>query len=204
MRIIPLSLTLLLTACLSGPVACGASDWEEDCKQVSDKRPAQTDDIPAPQQPDVSDSQPRPVPPDLQPTPKPTNAAQAKKPNFFLNPPPVSWLDKVTGKVKGTAKAAVAAPAEVATGTGRVLRDRRFWAVTAGAAAAGGAGVGMYYLMKDAKKHPPDQWVRGYRNSNGTWVKGYRRTNPDGTLRNNYSYYGNVNPYTGQPGWVVP
>ena len=42
--------------------------------------------------------------------------------------------------------------------------------------------------------------VNGYYRSNGTYVQPYERSAPDGTVTNNYSYEGNVNPYTGAVG----
>jgi hypothetical protein len=44
------------------------------------------------------------------------------------------------------------------------------------------------------------EYVHGYTRSNGTYVQGYERSSPDNTVTNNYSYQGNVNPYTGQTG----
>jgi hypothetical protein len=41
-------------------------------------------------------------------------------------------------------------------------------------------------------------WVRPYYKSDGTYVPGHYRSNPDGNPYNNYSYPGNVNPYTGR------
>jgi hypothetical protein len=40
--------------------------------------------------------------------------------------------------------------------------------------------------------------VRGYYRKNGTYVQPHYRSNPDGNPYNNYSYPGNVNPYTGK------
>lgn len=45
-----------------------------------------------------------------------------------------------------------------------------------------------------------DEWVNGYTRSDGTYVNGYWRSSPNGTPTDNYSYSGNVNPYTGQVG----
>jgi hypothetical protein len=45
-----------------------------------------------------------------------------------------------------------------------------------------------------------DQYVHGYTRSNGTYVKPYYRSSPNGTVRDNFSYKGNVNPYTGAIG----
>ena len=46
--------------------------------------------------------------------------------------------------------------------------------------------------------------VRGYYKKNGTYVKPHYRTAPNSTNRDNFSTRGNVNPYTGKPGWVRP
>jgi hypothetical protein len=43
-----------------------------------------------------------------------------------------------------------------------------------------------------------DEYVHGYYRSNGTYVQPYFRSDPDGNPYNNYSYPGNLNPYTGQ------
>lgn len=45
-----------------------------------------------------------------------------------------------------------------------------------------------------------DQWVNGYTRSDGTYVQGHYRSDSNGTVRDNYSYKGNTNPYTGQTG----
>ncbi|PLY10356.1 MAG: hypothetical protein C0626_05065 [Arcobacter sp.] len=45
-----------------------------------------------------------------------------------------------------------------------------------------------------------DQYVNGYYKSNGTYVKGYYRSSPNGTKSDNFSTYGNTNPYTGEKG----
>lgn len=45
-----------------------------------------------------------------------------------------------------------------------------------------------------------DEYVHGYTRSNGTYVQPYYRSSPDSTVSNNYSYEGNVNPYTGSVG----
>lgn len=44
------------------------------------------------------------------------------------------------------------------------------------------------------------QQVSGYYKSNGTYVQPYVRSTPNNTVRDNYSYQGNTNPYTGQQG----
>lgn len=48
------------------------------------------------------------------------------------------------------------------------------------------------------------QYVPGYLRADGTYVPGYFRTVPDNNPYNNYSTRGNVNPYTGQPGYRQP
>lgn len=45
-----------------------------------------------------------------------------------------------------------------------------------------------------------DQWVNGYTRSDGTYVQGHYRSDPNGTVRDNFSYKGNRNPYTGEIG----
>lgn len=44
------------------------------------------------------------------------------------------------------------------------------------------------------------EYVSGYYKSNGTYVKGYHRSNANHTVSDNYSTYGNTNPYTGSRG----
>jgi hypothetical protein len=44
------------------------------------------------------------------------------------------------------------------------------------------------------------QHVNGYTRSNGTYVRPYYRSSPNGTVTDNFSYKGNVNPYTGAVG----
>ena len=46
--------------------------------------------------------------------------------------------------------------------------------------------------------------VQGYVTKNGTYVAPHYQTNPDSTIRNNYSTAPNVNPYTGRPGTLNP
>jgi hypothetical protein len=43
-------------------------------------------------------------------------------------------------------------------------------------------------------------YVNGYYKKNGTYVQGYYRADSNKTVKDNYSYYGNVNPYTGEIG----
>jgi hypothetical protein len=46
--------------------------------------------------------------------------------------------------------------------------------------------------------------VKGYYKSNGTYVQPHYRSSPNGTVLDNYSTKGNVNPYTGKEGTVNP
>ncbi len=41
-------------------------------------------------------------------------------------------------------------------------------------------------------------WVNPYTRKDGTQVEGHYRSRPDGSPYNNWSYPGNVNPYTGK------
>jgi len=43
-----------------------------------------------------------------------------------------------------------------------------------------------------------DVYVRGHYRGNGTYVQPHWRSNPDTLPYNNWSYPGNVNPYTGE------
>lgn len=43
-------------------------------------------------------------------------------------------------------------------------------------------------------------WVNGYYKSDGNYVSGYYKSVPDNTSTNNYSYYNNINPNTGNQG----
>lgn len=43
-------------------------------------------------------------------------------------------------------------------------------------------------------------WVNGYTRKDGTYVSGYNRSDSNNTVRDNYSYKGNTNPYTGKEG----
>lgn len=45
-----------------------------------------------------------------------------------------------------------------------------------------------------------DVYVRGYTKSNGTYVAPHYRSNPDSCIRNNWTTYPNINPYTGKIG----
>ena len=42
-----------------------------------------------------------------------------------------------------------------------------------------------------------DVYVNGYYRADGTYVAPYYRSSPDGSVSNNWSAEGNINPYTG-------
>lgn len=44
------------------------------------------------------------------------------------------------------------------------------------------------------------EYVSGYFRKDGTHVSGYNRSESNSTVRDNYSYHGNENPYTGESG----
>lgn len=46
-------------------------------------------------------------------------------------------------------------------------------------------------------------FVHGHKRNNGTIVESYYRTKANGTVSDNYSTKGNVNPYTGRVGSVL-
>lgn len=45
-----------------------------------------------------------------------------------------------------------------------------------------------------------DVYVKGYTRSDGTYVRGHYRSSPNNTVSDNFSTYGNINPYTGKVG----
>lgn len=45
-----------------------------------------------------------------------------------------------------------------------------------------------------------DTYVNGYTKKDGTYVPGHYRSSPNSTKNDNYSTYGNTNPYTGEAG----
>ena len=46
-------------------------------------------------------------------------------------------------------------------------------------------------------------FVNGYYKSNGTYVQGYYKSCPNNNVYDNYSYKGNINPYTGKKGYSL-
>ena len=65
-------------------------------------------------------------------------------------------------------------------------------------------GAALALLAADAATALADQYVHGYYRRDGTWVRPHYRSDPDGYFWNNYSAYGNVNPYTGERGYKRP
>ena len=59
-------------------------------------------------------------------------------------------------------------------------------------------------LFGQGRVNPNYHHVNGYVRKDGTYVKGYNRTNPNNTNRDNYSTQGNTNPWTGEPGYILP
>lgn len=53
--------------------------------------------------------------------------------------------------------------------------------------------VMLFSVIGNAQAH-----VKGYYRKDGTYVRPHARSNPDGNPYNNWSYPGNVNPYTGK------
>ena len=61
-------------------------------------------------------------------------------------------------------------------------------------------GISSFSQSKSAN----DVYVEGYYRSDGTYVKPHYRSAPNGTNRDNFSTKGNVNPYTGEKGYIEP
>jgi len=61
------------------------------------------------------------------------------------------------------------------------------------------AAIGLIALA-GAPQADADVFVRGYYRANGTYVQPHYRSDPDGNVYNNWSTYGNTNPYTGAIG----
>src|SRR5262245_49925369 len=58
----------------------------------------------------------------------------------------------------------------------------------------------LFVLVLLAQAATAQVHVRGYFRRDGTYVRPHYRSNPDGNFWNNWSTYGNVNPYTGERG----
>lgn len=60
----------------------------------------------------------------------------------------------------------------------------------------------LFTIVVNAQVNPNNHYVNGYTKSNGITVQGHYKTNPNNTIKDNYSTYPNVNPYTGKTGTV--
>lgn len=82
--------------------------------------------------------------------------------------------------------------------------------IAAGLLAA--AGFAIYGLIKASKSssnsagqvNPNYHLVRAHVTADGVYIPEHYQTNPNGTTLDNYSTRGNINPWTGQPGWIDP
>ena len=75
--------------------------------------------------------------------------------------------------------------------TNSVLRIKKLLAVTAFGALSIATNMAAFANVN----------VGGYYRQNGTYVDSHYRTSPNNTVRDNWSTYGNTNPYTGQKGY---
>jgi hypothetical protein len=62
----------------------------------------------------------------------------------------------------------------------------------------GQAVVALGICLGVASNAMGDVFVNGHYRGNGTYVQPHWRSNPDGIPSNNFSYPGNLNPYTGR------
>lgn len=63
------------------------------------------------------------------------------------------------------------------------------------------AGLAVCAALAMTQIASADEYVNGYYNHNGHYVEGYHRSDPNNTPDDNYSHKGNINPWTGQPGY---
>lgn len=63
--------------------------------------------------------------------------------------------------------------------------------------------LAVFFFADEALAQRGSVSVRGHFRSNGTYVAPHFRSAPDGNFSNNWSTYGNVNPYTGKEGTLV-
>lgn len=62
----------------------------------------------------------------------------------------------------------------------------------------------IFSLFSFAQTNSKHVYVKGYHRSDGTYVQPHYRTSPNNTNTDNFSTQGNINPYTGQPGYISP
>jgi len=60
--------------------------------------------------------------------------------------------------------------------------------------------IGLLFFAINTLCFAKDVYVNGYTRSDGTYVAPYHRSSPNSTVKDNYSYEGNTNPYTGKVG----
>ena len=58
----------------------------------------------------------------------------------------------------------------------------------------------LVFFSTSAYLEAKDTYIKGYTKRDGTSVQGHYRSSPDRYRNNNYSTYGNTNPYTGKRG----
>ena len=54
----------------------------------------------------------------------------------------------------------------------------------------------IFFLIVSFLTFVSDLFIDGYYRSDGTYVKPHYRSRPDNSFENNYSSYGNTNPWT--------
>jgi hypothetical protein len=88
--------------------------------------------------------------------------------------------------------------------TKRLLSSPTFWELIGAAGVVFGAyELARYSATATSQVNPGDHYVNGYWR-NGHFVHGYMATDPDDTMANNFSSVGNINPYTGSLGTIIP
>lgn len=60
--------------------------------------------------------------------------------------------------------------------------------------------IGLFLVATSVGSALADEYVHGYVRQDGTYVAPYYRSSPNGTVMDNYSFHGNMNPYTGKVG----
>ncbi len=63
----------------------------------------------------------------------------------------------------------------------------------------------MFFVISTvAQTNSSHTYTNGYYRSNGTYVQGHYKTSPNNTINDNFTTKPNVNPYTGQKGYIEP
>lgn len=134
------------------------------------------------------------------------SAAQKKSSNWFLNPTPIPWLDSLTSKTQQTAREATKIPNKITRKTTNLISDPHFRDMAARTVIIGGAGVGAYFLFRSLNNmnKPRVHWVEPYITKDGVYVPGHWQSDSDDDKYNNFSTKGNINPFTGRRGTVIP